>query len=429
MIILLLSLWSTAAAQSVPTISLKQAVQIAVEKSPDLQIAKNQWQASGLEQKNAFVSFFPSVDLSAGHGLRGLTPDPAGVTAQTNWVSGATVSVTENFYDNGEGFKKYRISSLRYELAQIGYERTKAQVLRSVALAFYRFNISAQNLKFAVKNLQELDRLAKLVTNQFQQGLKTRKDFLSFKTRAQRSQLDVYRAEQSLARDRGVLMSLLGISPTEPVQFDSEQKPVLSKVPLRVDFPSEQLYELRVLRLLEQIRDHEINLSERRNWPELNLVGALSYGSSEYVNTGRSFADNDVTQWNVLFNVKFNLVDWGVRHRNIQLTRINQNSLQQSQRSLLLAAEKDLEVYRAEVLRSNETYRLAKELQKMEEDTFRFLESDYRSGRATYLELTTGLANLLDAQNRGQEADFDQADLYLRSKYYKGTLNETTVLE
>ena len=65
----------------------------------------------------------------------------------------------------------------------------------------------------------------------------------------------------------------------------------------------------------------------------------------------------------------------------------------------------------------------------MEEDTFQLLERDYRAGQSTYLELTTGLANLLDAQARGQEADFKQAELYLKWKYYKGLLNEETVFE
>lgn len=408
--------------QAGQVIGLPEALQMALQKSPEFIAARNQFEVTGLEQKNAFASFLPSIDLTSSHGRQD-------VGAGNRPVSGATLALTENFYDNGESFKKYRIASLRLELSKLNYQKIKAQIIRSVVLGFYRYNIALNNLKFAEKNHQELERLAKLVTNQFQQGLKTRKDYLSFKTRAQRGQLGVFSAEQGVRTSRSDLLSLLGLSPIENIRFDENFKPVLPKGAIKTEFKAEELYEVRAFNIQKEISELEIELSKRRFWPELSLVGAISYGSSDYIDTGRTWADNDSTQWNVLLNLKFNLVDWGVRNRNIQVARLGQDSLQQGLRSSVFRAEKELESFRLDVSRAGDSYRLSKELQKMEEDTFRLLENDYRSGRATYLELTTGLANLLDAQNRGQEADFDQADLYLRWKYYRGTLDETTALE
>lgn len=410
-------------------LSLRQVLEISLEKSPDYQIAKNQLESAGLDQKNSFAAFLPSLDFSSQHGKRGLDPDILGETAQTNWVSGASVSLTETFYDNGESYKRYQISGLRYELAKLNHEKVKAQLIRSVAIAYYRAAISVQNLKFTQRYFQEMERLARLVTNQFQQGLKTRKDFLSFKTRAQRGQLDVYRSEQSATLARGQLSSLIGRSPEEPLSIVESERPVLPKSPLSPTIEVNSLYEKRALELQNKIADLELQLARRRFWPEVSLVGAASYGSSGYVGTGARFQDNDSAQWNLLLNLKFNLLDWGVRNRNIQVTRVSQDSALQGLRSSLYSAEQDLQTYRTQIARAAESYKLAKELQKMEEDTFKILESDYRSGRATYLELTTGLANLLDAQNRGQEADLELADLYMRTKYYKGNLNETTVFE
>lgn len=407
----------------------KEVLQIALERSPDLRAARNQLESSELEHKNAFASFLPSLDLSASHGVRGISPDPLNLTAQTPWVSGATLSLTENFYDNGESFKKYRITGLKLEMARLVFQKAKADIIRSVLLAYHRLNNATLFLKFSEKNHQELERLARLVTSQFQQGLKTRKDFLNFKTRAQRGQLNVYRAESDLKIVQGELFSLLGVSASERLQIDGAEKPIVARSALNLDLKAEDLYEYRILEIQKTIGELEVELSRRKFWPELNLVGAISYGSSDYVQTGRSWNDNDSSQWSVLLNLKFNILDWGVRNRNIQMTHLSQDNIQQNLRSSLYRSEKDLEAFKAEVQRSVESYRIAKDLQKMEEDTFRLLESDYRSGRASYLELTTGLANLLDAQNRGQEADFDQANLYLRWKYYKGSLNETSAFE
>lgn len=410
-------------------LSLNQAIQNTLKSSPTFITAKNQLEAAALESRNAFAEFLPSLDLTASHGVRGIEPDRAGLTKQTPAVSGATLSLTENLYNNGESFKKNKISDYKYELAKLNYQKNKALVIKTVTLAYYRYNIAAQNLRFTIKNYDELERLSNLLMNQFHQGMKTKKDYLGFKTRAQRGRLDVIRAEQSLAQARAALLAEIGLSPSDPVQFDESIKPTLPKKNLNLDIEPENLYEYKSHELQNQISELEVGLVERKLWPELNLVAAASYGSSNYIDTQKMWPDNQTTEWSVLLNIKFNLLDWGVRSRNIQIARLTQNTNQQAAQNLLLQSQKELEEFKTEVASSAERYKLSKELQQLEEDSFKILERDYRSGQTTYLELITGLANLLDAQARGQEADFDQANLYLRWKYYKGILSEETIAE
>lgn len=410
-------------------ISPKQAVAIAIEKSPLHLSAKNALESARLEKKNAFATFLPSLDLSSSYGFRGLNPDTNDETLETNKVSRTTLSLTETLYDNGENYKRNRIADYGEQAALINYNQTKAQVIMQAVLAYYRYTIALQNLKFTQMNFNELERLSKLVSNQFHQGLKTRKDFLSFKTRAQRGRLDVIDAENRVTDTRATLLATIGLSPDAQVLFDETVKPILPPGALSTDFDINNLPEMRTLDLQQKIDELQIALVRRQIWPELNLVGALSYGSSDYWDTGTRWANNDQSEWSVLLNLNFNILDWGVRSRNIRITEVNRNSLMQTKRIQLHEAQKDLEIFKLDVARSAERYKLSKELQKMEEDTFKLLERDYRGGQATYLELTTGLANLLDAQSRGQEANFDQASLYLRWKYYKGTLSENTIFQ
>lgn len=409
--------------------TLEQAVQNALKASPDYLSAKNQMDSAKLEEKNAFAAFFPSLDLSASHGVRGIDPDTSGLTTTTNKVSGATLSLTENFYNNGESYKRNKIAEHQAELAELNLKKAKAVVVRTVLLAYYRHNIALQNLRFTQKNHSELERLSKLVSNQYHQGLKTRKDFLSFTTRSQRGRLSVLEAEKDLASARETLLSSIGLGTSSDIIFDENVKPVVPKVKLTTDFSNESLYEARALELQEKIGELQVALARRKFWPELNLVGSATYGSSDYIETNRTWSDNDSTQWSVLLNLKFNLLDWGVRSRNVQIAAAAQNTSEQAARTSLLKAEKDLELFKVDVAKTAERFKISKELQKMEEDTFKLLERDYRAGQASYLELSTGLANLLDAQARGQEADYDLAALYLSWKYYKGTLSEETFKE
>lgn len=410
-------------------LTLSEAVKNALKTSPSYLSAKNAAESTKLESKNAFANFLPSIDLSASHGVKGKNPDITGELSKTPIVSGASLTLTESLYDNGESAKKYKIAKLKHDLANINLEKTKAQIIRQVLLAYYRHNIELQNLRFTQKNFDELERLARLVSNQFHQGMKTRKDYLSFKTKSHRSRLDVITAEKKYTKARSQLFELIGISPDANTTFDESVKPLIPKKALSIDISTESLYEYKTISLQKRISESEIALASRKFWPEISLIGAASYGSSDYIDTKETWSDNDLTQWSVLLNLKFNLLDWGVRSRNIQIAKLNTNTIEQSLNSQLLESLTGLEQFKLEVKRAEESYRLSKDLQKMEEDNFALLERDYRTGNTTYLELTTGLANLLDAQSRGLEADYQQSNLYLQWKYYKGILSEETIFE
>lgn len=415
--------------QAAPIISIQSAIEKSLLNSPDYISAKNEMESASLAAQNAFSAFFPSLDLSASHGIRGFDPDSAGLTDVTAWSSGATLSLTENFYDNGENYKKNRQAEARYKLAKIKFDRARAQVIRQVVLAYYRHNISWQNLNFTKTNYEELERLAKIVSHQYYQGLKTKKDFLRFKTRAQRSRLDVIRAENRLVEAQSNLLQIMGLSPDQKVSFDLTVKPFIPRTPLKFQIQESELFEFKILQLQSEISQIDVNLAKRRYWPELSLVGSASYGSQDYIDTRKTWSDGEQTSWSLFLNLKFNLIDWGVRNRNIQVAKLSQVSAEESVRLTLLEVQKDLEVFKDDMEKSEESYRLSKELQKMEQETFQILERDYKAGQTTYLELSTGLANLLDAQSLGLEADYNQADLHLRWKYYKGILNEQTALQ
>lgn len=411
---------------SFTTVNLAQAVEKSLSQSPVLLASKNALQVADLELKNIFSNFLPSVDMSASHGFKKTDPEVFTASSKIPNVSRATVTLSENLYDNGETYKKYQIAKLKQQIAKLNYQKNKAQIVKSVTLAYYRYVLATQNLIYITRNHQELERLSRLLMNQFQQGIKTKKDYLGFKTRAQRGRLDVLSAERQVAGSRHALLVEMGLSPDEKIQFDETVKLILPKDALTVDIGPEDLYEFQLKTLDNQVSQLQVDLQKRVLWPEISLVAAASYGSSDYINTQTSWNDNDASEWSVLLNLKFNLIDWGVRSRNIQIAKLNQHSLDQANLNNVLSAQNELEEFKTEVKHSQEHYQIAKELQKLEEDSFKMLERDYRSGQTTYLELVTGLANLLDAQSRGQNADYKQAELYLKWKYYKGILSEET---
>lgn len=429
LLIIPLLVFQMAEASSTTQLSLQEAVRKTLGNSPEYFQTKNNLEQAELESRNTFSAFFPTLDLTATHGLRDYEPDPDGITRQTRWRSEAALVLTENLYDNGETYKRYEIFKLKWERARLQHHKIKAQIIRRVILAYYRLLVAEQDLEFVKKNFAEIDRLEKMVREQYHQGLKKRKEMLSFKTRAQRSRLEVLRAQQAVKEAHSQLLAEMGEEGSTHYHIVKATPMLLPPTKSGWSISPQDLYDERILRLVKRISEYEVELSRRRYWPELNLVASAQYGSSEYVDTGRRWSDNDQTHWGLFLNLKFNLIDWGVRQRNIRITQVQRHSEEQAVRLELLRAQKEVEDLKFNIDQAQESYNLASDLQKTELETFQALERDYKSGLTSYLELITGLSNLLDAQSRFLQTQLNQADLYLSWKYHKGILDEKTAFE
>ncbi len=410
-------------------LSLKELGQKALEASPDYKGAKNSYQASLLQSKNTFSGFLPSLDLSSTHGPQGYDPNTA---LAPNWGNSTQLTLSETIYDNGENLKLYKMSKLAAEQNELQMKKAKGQVLLNLVSLYYEWCFSVLQNQFTEKYAKEVVHQFQMVTDQFHQGVKTHSDFLRFKTQAQRSDLDLINSKKVVDKNRQALVSLLGITDSaasEALDFELVDKPTHNFLKTSQLTP-ENLIENKILKIKEKISGEQIALIERRWWPQLNLAGSAQYGSSNYIfgqNIQSSWDANHSTTWNVLLTFKMNFLDWGVRSRNVEIQKFTEDSSQQTLRSQMLSAYKELLGFKTDLAQSEETLKISQELEKNEQLNFRQLDKDYHEGRISYLDLITGLSNLVDAQTKRIRADFDAATLYTKQKYYLGTLDENNL--
>ena len=101
------------------SLSLKEAIQYAIERSPDLDSFGRQQAISELQYESAFAKFLPSLDLSSTSGLNGQAP----AVLATPWAAQANLGLTENLYDNGQSLTQYHIASLNRDFSRLGLEK------------------------------------------------------------------------------------------------------------------------------------------------------------------------------------------------------------------------------------------------------------------------------------------------------------------
>lgn len=400
---------------------LKKTLSFAVERAPAFDNLKRNLDIATLEEKSALARFFPSLDLLATHGLQ--DQDPA--LRSTPWFSEFNLALTETLYDNGVTVTNFQIAQLRKKQAETRFVSERDRLTLELATEFLQYSLLTKILEIQQGQFKLIKRQYDLISNYYHQGVKTRKDYLRFKTQISRAEINVLNARQDVERSRLDLLRLSGITNQQDPQFVVVNLDSINITPQKKTLPVEQHFEYRLADWQKRINALESDLVSRRYWPEISFTAGANYQANQYMGTGAEFNDVDRLGWNALVTLKYNIFDWGVRDRDRQIARQRQYIADNTVDRTLLNVKADLEklMYRLEQLEAN--FRLAKELLALEQSNINLIETEYRNGRVAYLDLVTGLRDLADAQVKYYSALADLQTAEFTYRYHQGNLYET----
>lgn len=406
------------------SLQFKQALEYALQHSPELDSASRELNASELERKSGISRFLPSLDLAATHGLEDERPS----FGDSPWESDLTLSLTETLWDNGVSLTRYRIARVGNEQAGIRFRQTRDRILRDVGSEFFRYSLTLKLLEIRQSQFDLLKKQYELTSQQYHQGLKTRRDFLRFKTELGRAEIDMLNARNTVTRSEQELKRLLSVplgSATAPLSFVPEESlPALDRLPRQAPkLESHATY--RLAELERETQSLEASLLTRRYWPELTLSSGVTYRATDYLGQNDVTVANDQLGWNALLTLRYNLWDWGIRRRDRTVAeerrRIQSNELETE--LLSLRSEIERLMLSLEQFRSN--FKLSQELLKLEQDNMRLLETEYRNGKVSYLDYINSLENLADARIKYYSALYELKQGLLAHGYHEGTLYES----
>ena len=395
---------------------LPKTLRRALTEAPAARAAVAKAVSSGLEEKNARAAFAPTLDLNSNHGLQGGTPQPA-----SPYVSNLTLSLTQPIYDNGVSWTQLRIAEWTRRQAELALQVDRSKVVRDVAIAFLEYSYARLHQGLTLQSFEETKKQFEYASRLFHQGVKTRKDFTRLQSQAQRQELNWAASERATQRARLDLFRSMGLPPEENVEFKLIEAPTIPAPKVKEgEVQASKIYQIQ-----RQIADAQIELVRRKSWPQLSLTGNAQYGSSQYMGTGQPWVDNAASGWSILLNMKYNFIDFGTRSRNTEIENLKQQQGLFNGREQVLSAENERDRLRADLVAVGRSRDLARQLQKLEEESFKYTDQEYRSGRMSYIELINDLNNLLDARERRLRAEFDFAAVVIQLRHILGVLNES----
>jgi len=414
-------LLTAASSASAAPLTLNDAASYAVRHSPALDSSQRQALIAEDERLNARSAFLPSVDFSSAHGLERTYPK-AKVTEP--WASNFSLNLAETLYDNGESITRHRIATLQEDIARENLLRDRDRLLYEVAAAFFQYSLARKSLEIQQEQHAVLKLQVELVKESYRHGVKARKDYLRFQTQLNRSDIDLLGARTTLQKAELALRRLLGVplSSTEPLEFlvDESRPP-----PVRpADTKLASHRDFRLAELQRRVSDLSSELVRRKLWPELGLKATATYGSSDYLFTGVPPHESDRLTWNALITLNYNILDWGVRRRNVEIAAnraaVRSNELEAE----LLLLREEIEKLQVDIRKQQEGFALSDDLLKLERANLQLITNEYREGKVQYLDYINSLQNFADAKSTYYTSLYDLKRGILARRYHEGTLYE-----
>ena len=434
--IITLSLFWSIFAQASVSLTLSDAIQTALQNSPTYDTAEKTETINHLKYRSAIAKLLPSLDFSTTDGLQNnipiasnaaflLTPNPT-----APWYSSLNVGFTENLYDNGVSLTGLAVADLGQTLSQISSLKVRDSLVLSVASEFYTYSLSSVLVDVRKQQQALIEKQFDLLSSQYQQGFKTRADFLRLKTQVQQAEIDRINAEDQLTQSTTKLRQILGINLKEDTSYSFTPVTVAWEETFdqlkEIREPSlDQFYDARIAKLQNEINDKSVDLVRRNYYPQVNVTFGGLYNNQSYLNSDEPFSAGHQLSWDALVTVQYNFWDWGIRKRDVQIAEGNRDIQSDSITQGLQTVRQDLEGMMGSFTKIKRNYKLSRELLGMQEESNRLLEQQYREGKVSYLDLITSLDGLLNSKVQFCSSYFEVLQNLAKYDYYKGQIYES----
>ncbi len=391
----------------------------AVSQSPKARAAEASSRVSA-ETLGATPSFArPKIDAYGNLGIS--ESHPAIAPKDSDPVESALgLKFTHSLYDFGKTSLAHDRASIEHRFALAKLDLVKREVERDAAKEILEASRLAQSLDVLQALENKLKSQFGLVERQYRSGMKSRKDYLRFLGDFRRIQRDVQRTKVLSQESLTQLRLRTGLEENW-ARVSAEVKGDLLSYEGGVGKESifAQMAELEL-----QLKQAALSEARSSEGLELALVAEASYGANGFINSEQSWSDADGDQWSLMMTFNYNLIDFGMKRHRLAaaVARFDEGSANLDQSRLDRAASESKSKEQWAAARTN--YQSAKELLKLEEESFAILESEYKQGRLSYIDYMQGFQNLSSAKTGAIDAGFGVRKALVELIYLNGGSNE-----
>ncbi len=387
----LLSLWlvlllPSGTAQAQTSLTLRQAVEIALEKNPELKAALANQRVASAGIQDARSDLWPHVQFVERF-TRGNDPVYVfGTKLRQNQFTladfdlgrlntptplnnfGTRFTATWNLFDSRESWLRVARAERLHEAAGRQLERTEQELLFRVVDAYFSLLLAVKQQRVAEDSVRTAQANLDRTRARLEAGLVVESDVLSAQVHSAAMQQELIRARNTVAIARARLNHELGVpadSVFEPVETLAERALPVDELAALEARALAGRPDLREVRLEEEAQDKSVAMAKAAFGPRVNLLASWEADNPTFLRNGG-------TNWLGGVEVQFDLFQGGakrarlsreqaLRDRVASLRNLTESAVRLEVRTAYLdleAARQQVEVARASVTQAQESLRI-----------------------------------------------------------------------
>lgn len=394
-------------------LSLKNALDIAMEKSPAIVSAREGVTAADGKLAQAFGAMLPSLSLSGQMGLSYTKPyEMYGIftvgTEETSSISGYALTLAQPLY-NGALLPGLQLAGAGYDIAKETYKKAQYDLVYNVVSTYYGVLMASKMNELANDTLDMSRSHLKQVRAMLDAGTATRADELRIEVQVANNEVGLMKADNGLVLAKDAFNNILGRDLETGVSLSEKEiaAEIVTPKPAKDCFLAafENKPEWNIFRMNKQINSNLKDIAFSGYFPSLSLVGSSTNNKTAY--TENDFLNMEINTNTIVVNAQWTLFDGMAREGRIKEANANLAALEANEESIkngivlevkdaclnLESAVKMIKSARKAVALANENYRISRER--------------YRTGAGSNLEMIDAQTAYSQASTNLYQAQFD----------------------
>ncbi len=377
-------------------LSLKEAVEMALERSPLVHSAREGTKGADYLRKAALADFLPT--LRTEYDYTRLDQQPffttetgirvkVGTQSNYSWTTG----FDQPIFRGGALYWSYRLAQLGVDLSKVSLELVKQDLILQVKEAYFTILKAAKIREVAVRSVEQLEAGVKFSKAFYDVGIIAKNDLLQTQVELAQERQDLTSADIELSIAKAAFNTLL----RRNVAMEVEVEDILEYRPMELSFEEclkvarKNRPELSEVEFNVKRAEKEVQLAKSEYFPTLGLSFNYERIGDDPSVSGSDFADED--SWNVMATARWTFWQWGKKR---QLVREKETRLVQAKNAKIQVEDSiSLEVKDA-YLRLRE----ARDKIGLAEVAVEQAEENFRINAERFKEQVATTTEVLDAQ-------------------------------
>jgi outer membrane protein len=439
--VVLLALAGPVSAQE--TLTLKQAVESALESNPLVAAALAGRQEAEARIRQARSGYMPRVQLSESfqrsnnpvlvfgslltqHQLEeeNLALGPLNRPGALNNYQ-SRVTVEQMIFDFGQTGREVEAARLTSEIAGEDRRRVDSDVILSVIRTYFGVVLAEKTLEVAQQSLESVQADLDRAESIYRSGRSTQADVLAVRVHLAAVREREIRASNELAVARATMNDALGISLdricrlTTPLEYSAAAPDITLEQYRRS--AAEKRPEMRQAELAQRLAQTQQHIAGSAYLPHVVFQGTIE-------SDRQNFFDKGGANWSTGVTLRWNLWNGGETKARVEQARFAQSRTEALRKRTDLAIQLEVQRARLDLVAAEQRIGVASAAAAEAEEAHRIIQNRHRAGLTTITELLRSETALADARTRRLAAIYDHRVAAAALEYAAGTLTSQAAI-